>query len=163
MADAPDLHVSASHSGEWLLLAFRRGAVVGVDVQMIRSPGSHERFVQSILSPAERAYSAGYPVAAADPIQAWCCKEAVVKAPGDGFRFGLAELRLRPEGRPDRGQGRANYPTICMTYRLADSGGFAIAALENWSIEAFSVALDAAGAFATSEPYTLARFLTTMP
>lgn len=95
LAQAHGGDVSWSHSGGGLVMAFTRGATVGVDLE-------REQPRPRALVLARRYFTAGE----ADWLQAqsgeaarslafvrlWCAKEAVLKAHGRGLAFGLDRL-----------------------------------------------------------------------
>jgi 4'-phosphopantetheinyl transferase len=94
------LRFNLSHSGDLALCALSRGIEVGVDVEQVRSDLDWEQLarhtfrppeVQSILAfaPAERR-RAFY--------RMWTCKEAVVKARGDGLSLPLDLFEVLLEG-----------------------------------------------------------------
>jgi len=82
-----------SHSGDGLLLAFARNAILGVDME-------YERPRPKALEIARRYFTAGESdwleaQAAARELaflRLWCAKEAVLKAHGRGLAFGLDRI-----------------------------------------------------------------------
>ena len=113
-----------SHSGDGLLLAFARGAVLGVDMEFERprakaleiarrhftraetdwlesqSPGSHpheSRPSGTTAAAADRGDAACAPRDLAF-LRLWCAKEAVLKAHGRGLAFGLDRLAFEERG-----------------------------------------------------------------
>ena len=102
-----------SHSGDGLLLAFARGAVLGVDMEFDRPRPKALDIARRHFTRAEAAWlesHAAEPVAgtAADGaatvrdagcaprdlafLRLWCAKEAVLKAHGRGLAFGLHRI-----------------------------------------------------------------------
>lgn len=82
-----------SHSGEGLLLAFARGAVLGVDMEYERARPNALRIARRYFAPAEADWLEAQP-ATRDLafLRLWCAKEAVLKAHGRGLAFGLDRL-----------------------------------------------------------------------
>ncbi|MFS8136575.1 MAG: 4'-phosphopantetheinyl transferase family protein [Thermomonas sp.] len=88
---------SWSHSGQGLLIAHARDAMVGVDLE-------YERPRKHVLALAQRYFHAdetAWLAAQADDrarqsafIRLWCAKEAVLKAHGRGLAFGLDRLQF---------------------------------------------------------------------
>ncbi|MGH3712961.1 MAG: 4'-phosphopantetheinyl transferase family protein [Micromonosporaceae bacterium] len=81
------LRFSVSHSGDWVGVAFARGAEVGLDIEQVRhiDPAELGRLV---LAPSETARST------MDFFRYWTRKEAAAKATGDGLRTPLAEIAV---------------------------------------------------------------------
>ncbi len=89
--------ISWSHSGQGLLLAHARDAVVGIDLEHERPRRQVVALAQRYFHPAEAAWIAGKPEERASQsafIRLWCAKEAVLKAHGRGLAFGLDRLRF---------------------------------------------------------------------
>jgi 4'-phosphopantetheinyl transferase len=112
------LHLSVSHSGDWVAVALTPTAPVGVDVEQVR-PIDTAGMAGLVLAAGERADSL------ADFYRLWARKESVVKATGDGLRAPLAQVVLAPDGRvtgyPDRPDLTAT------TVDLAPRAGYAAA------------------------------------
>ena len=86
-----------SHSGQGLLIAHARNAVVGIDLEDERPRRQGAALAQRYFHPAEAAWIAGQPEGSARQsafIRLWCAKEAVLKAHGRGLAFGLDRLRF---------------------------------------------------------------------
>lgn len=88
---------SWSHSGEGLLVAHARDAMVGVDLEYERPRKNALALAERYFHPAETAWLS----AQADDharqttfLRLWCAKEAVLKAHGRGLAFGLARLQF---------------------------------------------------------------------
>jgi len=94
-----ELHVSVSHSGDWIAVALTAVAPVGVDVEQVRAIDI-AGMAKLVLAPDERADSL------ADFYALWARKESAVKATGDGLRVPLNAVVVAPDGRitgyPDR-------------------------------------------------------------
>ncbi len=86
---------SWSHSGEGLLLAFARGARVGVDLERMQPRPRALELAHRYFTGAEvewlRAQSSADARDAAF-LRLWCAKESVLKAHGRGLAFGLDKL-----------------------------------------------------------------------
>lgn len=94
--DASD-DISWSHSGQGLLIAHARNAVVGIDLEHERPRRQVASLAQRYFHPAETAWIAGQPEGSPSQsafIRLWCAKEAVLKAHGRGLAFGLDRLRF---------------------------------------------------------------------
>ena len=88
---------SWSHSGQGLLMAHARNAVVGIDLEYERPRKQVLALAQRYFDPAEAAWIAGQQEESARQsafIRLWCAKEAVLKAHGRGLSFGLDRLRF---------------------------------------------------------------------
>jgi 4'-phosphopantetheinyl transferase len=82
-----------SHSGDGLLLACVRDAVLGVDMESERPRPKALEIARRYFAPAEADWLEAQP-AARDLafLRLWCAKEAVLKAHGRGLAFGLDRL-----------------------------------------------------------------------
>jgi 4'-phosphopantetheinyl transferase len=92
-----------SHSGDMAVYAFSRGRRLGIDVERVRPMPDENHFADRFFSPAEsslvRSLSGGRKLAAFFTI--WTCKEAILKASGDGLARHLNQTEvLLSEGRP---------------------------------------------------------------
>jgi 4'-phosphopantetheinyl transferase len=95
-----------SHSGDGLLLAFARNAVLGVDMESERPRPNALAIARRHFAPAEAAWLEAQPAGRGDAspgpgalaprdraiLRRWCAKEAVRKAHGRGLVFGLHRL-----------------------------------------------------------------------
>ena len=96
------LHFNLSHSGERVLIALGR-IPLGVDIERLRPLRDPEAIARRFFSRAERETLAAQP--AERKIEAffacWTCKEAYVKAVGDGLAISLRSFDATfGEGRP---------------------------------------------------------------
>ena len=96
VVDAPELELSLSHSGGWVVVALAQGAPVGVDVERLRPLADLDALAARVLSPAEHAPSE------AGLLRTWTRKEALLKASGDGLAVPMADLTVSPPGEPPR-------------------------------------------------------------
>lgn len=83
-----------SHSGDGLLLAFARGATLGVDMEFERPRPNALRIAGRYFTRDETGWLASQPAGLVDFafLRLWCAKEAVLKAHGRGLAFGLDRL-----------------------------------------------------------------------
>ena len=86
---APGPRVSISHSGGRAVAIASRGRRVGLDLEAVRE--RHPSFAREWFSEAEQARWAQDPRALTT---AWCAKEAVLKALGDGMASNPREIEL---------------------------------------------------------------------
>jgi 4'-phosphopantetheinyl transferase len=94
------LRFNLSHSLETAVIACARDRDVGVDVESLRQDLEHDAMVESHFSAAEkREWATLQPSERALAfLRAWTCKEAYVKALGEGLNHppGSYTVRLRP-------------------------------------------------------------------
>ena len=125
IVDGDDLQASVSHSGERVGVALARGAAVGLDVEEVARGRDYAALGRSVLNGSEHA---------GDPetfIAYWTCKEAVLKATGEGLRVPLTSVTIAdPVDRPRlvSWTGRPHMPGTVALYRL-DPGPGHLAAL----------------------------------
>lgn len=89
--------ISWSHSGQGLLVAHARDAVVGIDLEYERPRKHVLALAGRYFHPAETAWLAAHVEEAIRQtafIRLWCAKEAVLKAHGHGLAFGLDRLHV---------------------------------------------------------------------
>lgn len=90
---APDqgLVFNVSHSGDWGLLAFSLNTALGVDVERKRTMAYREGMAERCFANAELAWWHALPEQQREAafFGLWCCKEAFVKATGEGITLGL--------------------------------------------------------------------------
>jgi 4'-phosphopantetheinyl transferase len=104
-AAGTDADAGWSHSGGGLLLAFGRGATLGVDMEYERPRPKALEIAHRHFAPSEAAWLESHGAAAAGAVppealsprdlaflRLWCAKEAVLKAHGRGLAFGLDRL-----------------------------------------------------------------------
>jgi 4'-phosphopantetheinyl transferase len=90
-----DADIGWSHSGEGLLLAFGRGATIGIDLERERPRPRSLELARRFFVPSEAQWleaQADEATRAAAFVRLWCAKEAVLKAHGRGLAFGLHRL-----------------------------------------------------------------------
>jgi 4'-phosphopantetheinyl transferase len=128
------LRFNVSHSQEIALFAFTRQREIGVDIEHIRPLSDVEQLVERFFSCQERATFRSVPVAQrlARFFTWWTCKEAYVKAFGEGLAYPLDHIDV-------------SMMTEKST-RLVRIGGDQQAT--GWSVRSFSTAPGYAAAFA---------------
>jgi 4'-phosphopantetheinyl transferase len=91
-----DLQFNLAHSGDRVLIALARGRAVGVDVEHIRLLPDFEGVAARFFAPGETAALAALPVAErlAAFFRCWACKEAYVKALGQGLVASLKDFEV---------------------------------------------------------------------
>lgn len=104
-AGQPELQFSLSHSGEWAMAGFARGAELGVDLEQIRPMPDFRDLARDNFAPDEVAAIEGLaPDRQLDGFFAcWTRKEAYVKARGLGLSLDLASfiVSVAPERHAD--------------------------------------------------------------
>jgi len=92
-----NLHFSMAKSRDRLLIGFSTSCYLGVDLEPARRRAHNALGVaQRYFSPAESAALAAFPAAQRDAafLRAWACKEAVVKASGQGIANQLCRFTV---------------------------------------------------------------------
>ena len=89
-----------SHSGEGLVIAFRRGLVLGIDLERMRPRPRALALARRFFAPSEADWLEGIAEPAREQsfLRLWCAKEALLKAHGRGLSFGLAKLAFAERG-----------------------------------------------------------------
>lgn len=109
LASRPDaVPVSLSHAGDVVVAAVTRGVRVGVDVEPLQHREGGRVVPMRVLAPAEQAQlrsSAESGLEETDDwgrfLRYWTCKEAIVKATGDGITVPLEDIVIDwRDGRP---------------------------------------------------------------
>jgi len=96
-----DVFFNTSHSGDYVALGFTRAGAVGVDIEQIRGEMSrHEAIARRYFAPGEQRQLASRPESerATAFFHLWTCKEAFVKARGDGLFSGLDQFETALDG-----------------------------------------------------------------
>ncbi len=88
---ATSLQFNLSHSGGALLVGISRGQALGVDLETPRRSRRVLELAQRYFAPTEAAALTALPDTRRERafLQLWSCKEAVLKALGQGLAFGL--------------------------------------------------------------------------
>jgi 4'-phosphopantetheinyl transferase len=89
LPDAPDLDFSVSHTGNLVVLAYRRGGRVGVDVESVDRKVDIPAMVGSVFTDREAADLDPVPEAF---YRLWTRKEATLKLTGHGLTVPLTDL-----------------------------------------------------------------------
>jgi len=101
---APDqgLVFNVSHSGDVGLIAFAKDTALGVDVERIRTMAYQDAMAERCFSAGELACWKGLPEAHRETafFSFWSCKEAFVKASGEGIALGLNACVVDLSDRP---------------------------------------------------------------
>ena len=95
------LHFNVSHAGDWVVLAVSATAPVGVDVEAWQTEGVQAELSASVLTPHEKAWIAKLAAGRGGEAftRVWVCKEAYVKACGEGVSRNFAEICIdNPDG-----------------------------------------------------------------
>jgi 4'-phosphopantetheinyl transferase len=106
-----DLSFNVSHSGDIFacaIAASKQASVgVGLDIEEIRDLPDIESLASQTLSAHEMDEWKNLPREAKLPsfFQSWTCKEAVLKATGDGLAGGLATVTVQPGGKVSFARG----------------------------------------------------------
>lgn len=103
-AGGESLSFNVSHSGDLALYAITSvdvSSLVGIDVEYLRPVTNLEQLVQRFFSPQEQVEFAQIPASQKEAafFRGWTCKEAFIKAIGEGLTFSLREFDvcLSPE------------------------------------------------------------------
>lgn len=93
---------NVSHSGDRGLIALALDTALGVDVERVRAMAHREGMAERCFAPGELAWWRDLPE---EHRQAaffgfWCCKEAFVKATGEGITLGLQACVVDLSGAP---------------------------------------------------------------
>jgi 4'-phosphopantetheinyl transferase len=95
------LSFNLSHSRGMAVYAITRGLAVGIDVEYCRGDLDFLRIAERCFSPAEAAWLRSIPGPSRREVffLLWTCKEACVKATGEGLAFplGQVEVTIMPE------------------------------------------------------------------
>jgi 4'-phosphopantetheinyl transferase len=93
--EAP-IYFNVSHSGGIVLCACTRAGEIGVDIERVEAGKDHARLAARFFAPEEKAALLAMPEK--DRLAAfysyWVCKEAVVKALGEGVPFSLRSFTI---------------------------------------------------------------------
>jgi 4'-phosphopantetheinyl transferase len=90
----PRLTISVAHSGDTVAVAFSRSTGIGVDIEVLPKPDGLTLGIARYLDPSESAGAGGSAI-----WQAWCRKEALLKALGMGLRGLTREFPCVPSPR----------------------------------------------------------------
>lgn len=95
-ADHPQLDFNLSHTGSTAVFAFARAQPLGVDVERRDRRVAVEGIARRFFAASEAAALAALATERRHDafIDLWTCKEAVLKARGEGLSFGLERVEL---------------------------------------------------------------------
>jgi len=95
---------NVSHSGDCGLIAIACDTSLGVDVERSRAMPHMDGMAERCFAPDELAWWQGLPPARQEQafFAFWCCKEAFVKATGEGIGLGLESCAVDLSGQPPR-------------------------------------------------------------
>lgn len=96
LTDAPELHFSLSHSGQWIALAVSCEAPIGIDIEQPTRPRDFLRIARHYFHPDECALleSPPHELMPLHFYRLWTMKEAFFKARGTGISEGLGRINL---------------------------------------------------------------------
>lgn len=96
------LHFNLSDSGEMAVYAFAQGQAIGVDIEEHRDYPDARQLAQRFFSPVEAEWlnQQPEPQTSLAFLRCWTCKEAVVKALGDGLMAPLQAFTVAHWQRP---------------------------------------------------------------
>lgn len=98
MSEAEELHFSISHSGDVCVYGISRGGPIGVDVEQLRSLSARESILLRYASEEERLEFSqlGTQEEHVRGFYSWWTQhEALAKAVGIGFPFGMRQISMR--------------------------------------------------------------------
>lgn len=117
----PGIHFNLSHSRDVALLGFARACPIGVDVERLDPVPDCEQIARRFFSQAEAASLAALPGEMRDHrfLELWTCREALLKATGEGLVAGGATPEARPSGPSASGFGGAERaPQVSAEWRI---------------------------------------------
>jgi 4'-phosphopantetheinyl transferase len=122
--------LSIAHAGEWVAVACGRVDAVGVDVEAVARARPTASMTRLVLSPTEREAWETIPEVDREEafLHYWTCKEAVLKATGDGLRVPMTRVSISPPGEAPSlhgFEGRDDLPATLRLTRLAAREGYA--------------------------------------
>ena len=141
LPDAPDgdptLRFNIAHTDDLVVAAFSRTHPVGIDVESLKREADVEALAERVLTDAERQRWRSLPEAHRRDvfIHLWTCKEAFLKATGQGLQRAPQTIECRFDGK--------------MVATLDDADGYTPQASEaapHWAVRAFSASEGIAGA-----------------
>jgi 4'-phosphopantetheinyl transferase len=140
-----DIYFNLSHSDNWAAYAIAAIPEIGIDIEQIKPDTEVENIAQRFFSAAE---SQALAQCSADKktalfYQQWTCKEAFIKASGEGLSYPLGEFEVEITGK---------------SARIARIGKDKRAG-EEWSVIPFSIADNYAAALAARAQITAVWYL----
>ena len=91
-----NLEFNVSHSEEIALYGITRASKIGIDIEKVRSLADAEQIAKRFFSPQEFTWLNQLPVSQKEAafFSLWTCKEAYLKAIGEGLAFGLDQFQI---------------------------------------------------------------------
>lgn len=91
-----DLQFNMSHSGEWAAIAVCVGSRIGIDIERVRKVENAAGIVERFYSPEEWLFFSKLSECEKDKVflKTWTCKEAYIKATGEGLSFPLDRVEI---------------------------------------------------------------------
>lgn len=91
---APALHFNLSHAGSWIVLALSTTTPVGIDVEVLQTDAGLDALGSGALTPAEQRWLASFDAGRRGEAftRLWVCKEAYVKALGEGLSRSFEQI-----------------------------------------------------------------------
>jgi 4'-phosphopantetheinyl transferase len=113
---------NVSHSGDCGLLAFACDTRLGVDVERIRAMTHRDGIAARCFAPGELVWWQGLPEAQLETefFSFWTCKEAFVKATGEGVSLGLESCVVNLAFKPPRLRSIPPSCGLAEEWRLAE-------------------------------------------
>ena len=101
LKDSKSLQFNLSHSGEYALCGVAR-ATIGVDIEQLRSMDRVDSLIQRCLAPSEQQTLANLSASQQSTgfLEYWTCKEAYLKATGQGISESLTSIEVDLRGKP---------------------------------------------------------------
>lgn len=114
-----ELSFNLAHSHDVALLAVANGPRVGVDLELI-GDANYEAIANHFFAPTEQQALLGLPLEQrrAAFYRAWTCKEAVLKAQGDGLALGLGHFTVSIDPAKPAALTHASDPTAIERWRI---------------------------------------------
>ena len=126
-----------SHSGERGLIAFAASGRLGIDLEEIAPRRHLESLIEAVMGPAERAEldALAGPQKLRQFYRFWTCKEALIKALGDGFSTDVSRLEIPANLRHGATAGIFRFPRRpAEVWQLEDIGNSQFAAALAWKM-----------------------------
>jgi 4'-phosphopantetheinyl transferase len=143
---ADSLNFNLSHSNGLALYAVTRGREIGVDIERVQADLAHEDIAEKFFLPREVSMLRALPITMQKEafFKCWTCKEACIKARGEGILLALGQLDISvAPGKPVAllsVNGDPQEASLWSLQDLAPSPGF-VAALavkgRNWRIKCY--------------------------
>jgi len=136
--DGPPLHFNVAHTGDVVLVVVSQGMPVGIDVESRAREMDAAALADRVCTEAERAWWRGRPESHRHDafLHLWTCKEAFLKATGEGLQRAPDTIECRVDGSTVR--------------RLDDAtespSASPSAPAANWAVRPFSAADGVVGA-----------------